>query len=741
MPRALSVLVVVLLLALVAFLPQADPHRLAVQAASGLLAEPGRAPVEGEDPGLTPIDVLLASRAFRADAEPGDPRPGEAEAPRPAGGRLALYGVRYETRGLGAEIAAEDLTAETETDALLIHGELRDALVRGLRTWAGEQDLALVIEGAEWPRAGGASLRLLSEPGTLELEVLTPEGARRRFLHDWDPPSPSSVWPPIVAIALALALRRPVVALFAGVLMAAYLLRVGGGAGPVPSVVGGLGDVFTVFFWGQFRDGDRLRIIGFVVAMLAMVGVVTRNGGLHGVMDHVARLAKSARRTQVATWLMGLLVFFDDYANTILVGSTMRPLSDRFRVAREKLAYIVDSTAAPVAGISLFSTWIAFEVSTFSAQLPAAGLTPSQGYEVFIQTLPYRFYCLLTLFFVGLVVISGRDFGPMLKAERRARETGQLVREGAKPMVGERATAMRAAPGITPRAYRAVVPLTAFIAVTLLWMVHSGWGPSGGSASFQQHGFVKGLSLLLGKSDSYGALLYGSTTGLVLGVLFSLLAGMRAEILRAAWNTLRSMGIAILILYLAWMIGAASAELGTAEYLTVALRGVLHPLLLPLILFALAGAVSFATGSSWGTMSILLPLVVGLAFGLGGQTELGGLALMVISIGAVLEGSIFGDHCSPLSDTTVLSSVATASDHVDHVRTQVPYAVLTMVVAMVACYLPCTALGWSPFLGLGIGAAVLWVALWVLGERVQAKGAAAPAAPAPDPLPQGAGRA
>jgi Na+/H+ antiporter NhaC len=144
-------------------------------------------------------------------------------------------------------------------------------------------------------------------------------------------------------------------------------------------------------------------------------------------MNQIAGLARDARKTQMATWLMGLAIFFDDYANTILVGSTMRPLSDRFKVAREKLAYIVDSTAAPVAGVSILSTWIAFEVSTFSAQLPDAGLAPADGYAVFLQTLPFRFYSWFTLIFVGLNVFTGRDFGPMLAAERRAR-AGKVLR-------------------------------------------------------------------------------------------------------------------------------------------------------------------------------------------------------------------------------------------------------------------------------------------------------------------------
>ncbi|MFT4539880.1 MAG: Na+/H+ antiporter NhaC [Planctomycetota bacterium] len=531
---------------------------------------------------------------------------------------------------------------------------------------------------------------------------------------DWRPAGPLSLLPPLIAIALAILSRRPVISLFSGVLAGALLLRWSTDAGLIQKTFGGLQDVVTIFLWREFSDQSRLKVVGFVVAMLAMVGVVTKNGGIRGVMNWVAKYAKSARSTQLAASLMGLVVFFDDYANTILVGSTMRPLTDRFRVAREKLAYIVDSTAAPVAGLSIFSTWIAFEVSTFSAQLPLAGLAPDAGYAVFMETLPYRFYCLLSLAMVFMVAASGRDFGPMLAAERRARSTGRVVREGGNPMVGESATDMEPAPGITIRAWRAVLPLTVFIGATVWTILQTGGAFAKDAPQLLS---VSGFSAVLGAADSYEALWYGSLLGFATAVIASLAAGLRLEILDAAWKTLRSMGIALAILYLAWMIGAVCGELGTAGYLTVMLDGIDYPLFLPVVLFLMAGAIAFATGSSWSTMSILLPLVVGLSFTLGERTDIGGHALMVLAIGAVLEGAIFGDHCSPISDTTVLSSVACASDHIDHVHTQAPYSLLVMVVAILAGYLPAALFGAPPALSLLLGVACLALFLRFFGKR------------------------
>ena len=538
------------------------------------------------------------------------------------------------------------------------------------------------------------------------------------------PPSKAALLPPLVAIALAVLFRRTVPALFLGVWVGATLLVLRGGGGLLAPVAG-LGDVVAVFLYGRLASWDNTRTILFVVAMLSMVGLLVRCGGLAGVMDAIARRARSARGSQLATWLLGLFVFFDDYSNTVLVGSTMRPLTDRFRVAREKLAYLVDSTAAPVAGLSLLSTWIAFEVSTFSPQLPSAGLSPGAGYGVFLETLPFRFYSILTLCLVGLVAWTGRDFGPMLRAERRARRTGALLAPGARPMVGERTTRLSAAAGVTPRAANALVPIAAFVLVTLGTILWRGGALALDAAELLT---LEGLSGVLLEGSGSVALLTGSTTGLVLAVGACWREGVLREVPGAAWAILSSMGQAFAILYLAWMIGDVCGALDTAGFLTALLGAAVDPLLLPALLFGLAAAVAFATGSSWSTMMILLPLVVGLAFQLGAGTAIGGHVLMLMAIGAVLEGSIFGDHCSPISDTTVLSSISSASDHVDHVRTQAPYALLTMGAAVAFGYLPVARGWWPAWVGLALALAFLVAWLVLVGRRVEdeEQGAGAP---------------
>lgn len=687
MARLVTLVVSALILALPFLMPGADPARLAGLEAYRILTEV-TVPAEGDEEAPTVGDVLLDSSActiFEGERE------GEAQ--------FVLFGAGLRDVPLGHPSALD----------------LRRSITRGLRQVAGDRGLSLEVVGENMPAQGGASFELLVlKEDALKLVVRGIDSLPdSEYELAWEIPRRTSLLPPLVAIAIAVIFRRPIAALFLGVLAGSVLFVVRGGAGVGGGLVTGALRVVDTYFWHELVDRERYMIVLFVVFMLAMVGVMTRSGGIRGVMDSIARVANSVRSTQVSTYLMGLVIFFDDYANTILVGSTMRPLTDRFKVAREKLAYIVDSTAAPVAGLAIFSTWIAFQVSTFSAQLPAANLAPSEGYRVVVDTLPYRFYCIFTLLFVGMVVVSGRDFGPMRKAEQRARRGDGLVGAGAKPMVSAEATAMEPAAGIVPRAHRAIVPIAAFIAVSLGWIVYKG---SAALPADMPLWSAEGLRQVLYEGSGSEPLMLGSLVGLVLAGLLGAVAGMRGDIVRAALTTLKSMGVAIAILYLAWMIGAVCADLGTAPFLTALLGESLEPQLLPVLVFLLGGAVAFSTGSSWSTMSILLPLVVGLAFNLGQMSDLGGYLMMVVCIGAVFEGAIFGDHCSPISDTTVMSSIASASDHIDHVRTQAPYAITTMAVAMLAGYLPATFFGWSPWMSLGVGSLMLAGILVVVGR-------------------------
>jgi len=490
----------------------------------------------------------------------------------------------------------------------------------------------------------------------------------------------AALLPPLVAIGVALATRRTLLALFLGVWSGAVARPWLAGEGVGTALVSGSFDVFRVYLWNEASDSFRIEILGFIAALLAMVAVMSRAGGVAGLVDLALRYARGRRSAMLLTWGSGLAVFFDDLANCMLVGSSLRPLCDRLRISREKLAYLVDSTAAPVAGLSLLSTWVAFQISLYEPLLPSVGIE-RDALMVFAASLPYRSYCWLALAFGGLVAWTGRDFGPMRRAEERATRTGELVRPGARAPLAEDLVRMEPAPGMPRAPRRAWLPVAVTLLVTAVGVAWTGNGA---------------WSIFL-----------GSLAGLLSAVtLASLPPGLAPrEILRAMAASGSTLGYAVTLLFLAWMIGAVCRDVGTADTLVALLGERLPAAALPLLLFLIAAAVAFATGSSWSTMSILVPNAVPLAAALGGaQGEL----LVLLAIGAVLDGAIFGDHCSPISDTTVLSSVASGCDHLDHVRTQLPYALAVAVVAAAVGYAPALLWpAWGAWPGLAAGVALL----------------------------------
>ncbi|MFO1052520.1 MAG: Na+/H+ antiporter NhaC family protein [Planctomycetota bacterium] len=518
-------------------------------------------------------------------------------------------------------------------------------------------------------------------------------------------PGPHSLLPALVAVLLAALTRRVVPALLAGAFAGALVFR---GYDPFA----GAAHLVEHTFLRIVGDPFNQQVMGFVVFLFMAVGVMARSGAIQGMVEWLQRYARGPVSTQVCAWIAGVLVFFDDYSNCILVGTTMRPLCDRNRVSREKLSYLVDSTAAPVAGISLFSTWIAYEVSMFAPQLPevtrpdGSPFRSSDGFGVFVQTLPFRFYCVFTLSLALMTLLLRREFGPMLRAERRARHERKPVADDAQPMLGKGLAGGEPAPGTPRRGLNALLPLLAMIVVTV-GMIHT-TGSARLEAAERTLPWIERIPRILGEGESQNALLWGSIVAFAMSIALTLgqrLLSIRETTLAAA-RAAQSLFFALVILVLAWAIGDLCREdLGTAAYLTAAFHGACPPMLLPLILFGTAALISFATGTSFGTMAILLPNVVVLAHTLGEKLpDLGGAGLMVVTIGAVLEGSIFGDHCSPISDTTVLSSVASGSDHLHHVRTQAPYALLAMLAAAVCGYLPTVLFGPAG-----------WPAYWLLG--------------------------
>lgn len=545
-----------------------------------------------------------------------------------------------------------------------------------------------------------------------------------------------SLAPPVIAVVLAIVTRRILLSVLVG-LLAGALITTGGD--PVRAVT----DLFETHLWPTFIHPGKLRLFAFTMAMGATVGLLHAAGGMQGLVQLMTPLARGPRSGQLTGWLLGLIVFFDDYANTLLLGGALRSVFDRLKLSREKLAYLVDSTAAPVAGLAVVSTWVAVEIDYIAegvANLQGIpeGEAPS-AFALFVACLPYRFYVIQALLFVPIVALLGREFGPMLKAEQEAIRRTDAETDGAE--------ATNHTP--TPTHWsNAVVPLAVTLGVVtaLLWLT--------GVANLGD-GYERPDSTLILLRDVFGAassglsLMYGGLAGLTTAITMVRLRGLLppAETTQALVRGVVTVLPAVAILWLAGSMsrmtgnrdidGTPSAtayeysdtRLYTGEYLSELLLGeegaapsATLKALLPTGVFLLSAVVAFCTGTSFGTMGLVVPMVVPIAYA-AAQATAGDPAsattatpLFLASLGGVLAGAIFGDHCSPISDTTILSSHASGCDHMAHVRTQLPYALLVATVAVLGGTLP-LALGVSVWLLLPLQTAALVGALLVLGTK------------------------
>jgi len=495
---------------------------------------------------------------------------------------------------------------------------------------------------------------------------------------------PITLLAPLVAIAFSLATKKVVPSLALGALVASFVVVQGA---PVAAVV----QTFD-FLWAAIADWDHFMVTAFTLAVAMTMGVMTVSGALLDMVGLVQRVAKGRKGTMLATWFGGLLVFFDDYANCLVVGNTMGPVADRNGVSRAKLAYIVDSTAAPIASLTIVSTWVGYEVGLISDALGGAG-HEGQAFTVFLEALGYRFYCIGAIILVGIVAFTGRDIGPMVQAERDAVASAS----DEEPNRGR---------------FGAITPIVLLVLATFVAMVTDGLANTDGPAKVID---------VLGNADPFQAMFRGSLVGLGAAVVQALMRKKGAAVIGTGmWRSAVQVLHALLVLYLAWTLGDGIRTSGAAEYLTSMLGGNLPAFWLPIATFLLALPIAFATGTSFGTMAILIPLAVPLALAI----DPGNAILLAATTAAVLDGAVMGDHASPISDTTVLSSTGAGVDVVEHVRTQLPYAILGGGAALFVGYAPAMAgLPWWACIGL-MGAA-LWLFMRVMGKNPTEVSAAA----------------
>lgn len=517
-----------------------------------------------------------------------------------------------------------------------------------------------------------------------------------------------SVVPPMVAIILAFLTHHVIISLGAAIAVSGFLACVPDAPLQIGAWARGTQASLTIVVH-TVTDSTNLLILSFVPPIFTMVEVVMASGGFLGIAGWLLRRVRSGRSAQLATAAMGVVCFVDDYASSIIVGSLMQPITDRFRISREKLAFLVDATAAPVSGLAVVSTWIAYEVGLFGDVSEQLGMGKT-GYAMFFDALSYRFYCFLMLAFVFAQILAGRDFASMRLAEERTR------RDGAGPP--EPGTAEHTPPPSPHgRAINALLPLGGLVTFHLTGLWLDGGGPAKLAAGGSLLSWTYWREVISAAEHSHLMLLLAATFGIVLAVVCGRISrSLPLSVLPGClYRGVRRAALPSVVLVLAWSLKSCCDNLGTGEFLTGLLAGRISPQWFPPLLFIVACLTSFATGTSWGTMAILIPTAIPIAYALDGNTY--GLTTM-ISLGAVLDGAIFGDHCSPISDTTILSSTASNCDLLRHVRTQLPYSLVVAAAALACAYIP-SGLGLSSLWGIGLAVAALLAILFALGRRAE----------------------
>jgi Na+/H+ antiporter NhaC len=599
-------------------------------------------------------------------------------------------------------VSADDVTIDAPKVLLTNVGF--DITVDGL---GADSRVELLLNGKLVASGTGTSLAAtaveVAETGDTRIEVME-DGVS--VLQKEIPviPAAVSILPPLVAILLAFLLRSVIPALFVGLVVGAWAINGLTWSGAFR----GFFETGTIYILETAINADHMAIMVFTFLIGGMVGVISRNGGMVGIVDRIMPFASNPRRGQSVVATLGLAIFFDDYANTMIVGNATRPMSDKLHISREKLAYLVDSTAAPVSTIAVITTWIGFQVGLIDSAVKGLDGIDQTPYLLFLNSIPYSFYPFLAIFFVFLIIYSGKDFGPMYKAEIRARHSGEVIRKKSVVSTDKSGDEFYHKDGIPCRAINAVLPIVTMVLTVIIGLFISGEGET--------------VTDIIGSANAYSVLIWASLLGCLMATSLSL--GQRLLTLDEtvdAWLAgARFMMTGLVLLIMAWAIADVAGILQTAPYLISVLGDSLSPYTLPAIVYLLAGATAFASGSSWGVMAILMPLVIPLCWAVlqaNGIADAEHMHILYSCIACVLTGAVWADHCSPISDTTVLSSLATGCDHMDHVRTQLPYALLGGAAAVLIGVLP-AGFGLPWYLLLPTAAIVLVVVHRFLGKPV-----------------------
>lgn len=527
--------------------------------------------------------------------------------------------------------------------------------------------------------------------------------------------------PPVVAIVLAFVTKNVIISLAIGIMSGGMILNFAG-INIFYTIVQAFLDLVSRAL-ESLADPWNAGIILQVLAIGGVINLVSKMGGAKAIAEALSKKAKNAKSAQIITWFAGLLVFFDDYANSLIIGPMMRPVTDKMKISRERLAFIIDATAAPVAGLAIISTWIGLEVGLIGDAFNSIGVE-ANAFGVFLSTIPFRFYNILILAFIIITTCLLKDFGPMRKCELEARRGGKILSNGEEidKKISKEHEDLEPLEGVEPNIWSAIIPIGILIIGALIAFYYSGYITIINGDNVQSIEIMKNspfsfeaIREAFSNSDASVALfqsaLFAGIVAMIMGVskkMFTISEGIDIWI-----DGMKTLLVTCVILICAWSLSSVIKELGTAKFLINYLSGSIPSFTLPSIIFTLGAIISFATGTAYGTMGILMPLAIPLAYSINPD-----MGYVVVSTSAVLTGAIFGDHCSPISDTTILSSMGAGCNHIDHVKTQMPYALFVGVITILFGYVP-AGFGLPIYIVLPVALIAVFVGVQIFGKSVE----------------------
>nr|WP_314167057.1 Na+/H+ antiporter NhaC family protein [uncultured Campylobacter sp.] len=527
--------------------------------------------------------------------------------------------------------------------------------------------------------------------------------------------------PPVAAIVLAFITKDVILSLFLGVLSGTFLIGMVD-QNIAASALFAFTDLCSRMV-KSMADTWNAGILLQVMCIGGLIALVTKSGGTKALALWLSKHADTPVLGQIYTWLMGIVIFFDDYANALIVGPIMRPLMDKFKISRAKFAFIIDATAAPITGIAVISTWVGVEISAIKEAYSQIGIENINAFTVFVETIPYRFYNIFMIFFVVATAVMSREFGSMYRAEIASRGG----KSGAADFKIKNLEDQIFVPkeGVVLRKINAIIPLGAMIVLSVIGFYLNGYSSLEGetleavkAAPLSFTSIRTAFSAADASVVLFQSALFSSIIAVALGIAQKIYGVKEAiEVWVGGW---KSMLNTVIILLFAWSLSSVIKELGTSRYLVELLSDATPRFALAIVIFVLSSFISFSTGTSFGTMGIVTPLAVPLAHAVGQKYGLSGEefhVFMCVNISAVLTGAIFGDHCSPISDTTILSSMGAGCDHIEHVSTQMTYALVVCGISIICGYLP-AGFGLSVWGCLILGIAAIILLLRTVGKRV-----------------------